>query len=126
MIPSRFEPYVLSLMRIVFGFLLTFHGFQKLFGWYDGIVRHFPEIRWFAAYLETFGGTLLMVGLFTKPVAFILSGEMAIAYFIQHFPMGWWPVLNMGEPAVMNCFAFLYMAVRGGGAWALDVLRGRR
>lgn len=112
-------------MRIVFGFLYTFHGMQKVFGLYGGMVRVFPEIRWFAGYLELIGGTLIMVGLFTRPVAFVLSGEMAVAYFMVHQPMGRWPILNMGEPAVLFCFAYLFLAARGAGAWSLDALRGR-
>ena len=82
---------------------------------------------WFAALFEFIGGTLLLLGLFTGPVAFILSGEMAFAYFIDHAPRGFFPLLNRGELAVLFCFVFLYLACAGGGAWSLDALlkRGR-
>jgi putative oxidoreductase len=80
---------------------------------------------WFAGFLETFGGLLLLVGLFTRPVAFLLSGEMAFAYFIGHAPQGFWPVLNQGHPAVLFCFLFLYLSAAGGGPWSLDAARNR-
>jgi putative oxidoreductase len=126
MIPERYAPQAYALMRIIFGFLFTFHGLQKLFGVFDGTIRVFPEIRWFAMVLEVVGGPLIMLGLFTKPVAFILSGEMAFGYFITHFPMGFWPIENGGEPAVLFCFAYLFMSSRGAGIWSLDALRGRK
>lgn len=76
-----------------------------------------------AGALETFGGLLLLVGLFTRPVAFLLAGEMAIAYFYGHAPQGFWTVLNQGTPAVLYCFVFLYLSSAGGGPWSLDALR---
>jgi putative oxidoreductase len=80
-----------------------------------------------AGVLELVGGILIMIGLFTRPVAFILSGEMAVAYFTAHFPQGFWPTQNGGEPAALFCFIFLYMAARGAGDFSVDaVLRGRR
>jgi putative oxidoreductase len=81
---------------------------------------------WFAGVLEVFGGFLILIGLFTRPVAFILSGEMAIAYFMMHAPHGFWPLLNHGEAAVFYCFVFLYMAAAGGGAWSVDALICRK
>lgn len=78
-----------------------------------------------AGVLETFGGALLLVGLFTRPVAFLLAGEMATAYFLAHAPRGFWPILNGGEVAVLFCFIWLYLAAAGGGSWSLDALRER-
>jgi putative oxidoreductase len=79
-----------------------------------------------AGALETVGGALLLVGLFTRPVAFVLSGEMAVAYFMGHAPQGFWPVLNLGAPAILFCFLWLYVSAAGPGPWSLDALRGRR
>jgi len=125
MIPSQFGPQAYAVMRMVFGFLFTFHGLQKLFGLFGGNVVSFPEPRFFAGVLEVIGGPLVMLGLFTQPVAFLLSGEMAVAYFMAHFPRGMVPIANGGEPAVLFCFAFLYFSTRGAGIWSLDSLRKR-
>jgi putative oxidoreductase len=78
-----------------------------------------------AGVLETFGGLLILLGLFTRPVAFVLAGEMAVAYFMAHAPRGFFPLLNKGEPAVLYCFVFLYLAAVGPGPWSLDALRQR-
>ena len=78
-----------------------------------------------ASVIETFGGLLMLLGLFTQPVAFILAGEMAFAYFISHAPRGFWPLLNRGEPPVLFCFTWLYFAAAGAGPWSLDALRRR-
>jgi putative oxidoreductase len=126
MIPDRYAPQAYALMRIVFGFLFVFHGLQKMFGLFGSTIRVFPEIRWFAMVLEVVGGPLIMLGWFTKPVAFILSGEMAFGYFITHFPMGFWPIQNGGEPAVLFSFAYLYMSAKGAGIWSIDALRARK
>jgi len=83
------------------------------------------SLPWVAGILEMVGGSLLIIGLFTVPVAFILSGEMAVAYFMAHFPKGFWPNLNAGEPAVLYCFIFLYIATAGPGPWSIDSLRSR-
>ena len=123
MIPARYGPQAYALMRIIFGFIFVFHGWQKLFGAFGGTTRTFPEIRFFAAIIESIGGPLIMLGWFTRPVAFLLSGEMGSAYFIQHFPMGWWPVQNGGELAVLFCFAYLYMSTQGAGIWSIDSFR---
>ena len=121
----------LSALRIVAAFLYLQHGTAKLFH-----VPHLAEfdsvpalsLVGFAGMLEIVGSLLLLLGLFTRPVAFILSGEMAVAYFIAHAPQGHFfsPALNRGEEAVLYCFIFLFFSVAGGGAWGIDAARGRR
>lgn len=119
------SPRLLSVLRIIVGFLYIEHGMSKLLGF----PAPFPmQITLFsllglAGILELFGGALILVGLFTRPVAFILSGEMAIAYFMVHAPKGFWPLVNGGEAAVFYCFVFLYLAAAGGGPWSVDRLR---
>lgn len=118
-------PRLLSVLRIVAAFLFMTHGMQKLLGFPAPLPRS-PELFsliGLAGTLELFGGALLLVGLFTRPVAFILSGEMAFAFFMAHAPRGFWPLLNGGELAVLYCFLFLYLASAGGGPWSLDRLR---
>ena len=112
-------------MRIVLGLVLLQYGLAKLFGW--PAVRIFENVPWFslwgvAAMFELIGGALLILGLFTQPVAFILSGEMAAAYFIEHFPRNFLPILSGGDLAVTLCFAFLYLSFAGGGPWGLDAI----
>jgi putative oxidoreductase len=121
---ARFEPYAYAALRIVAGFLFTFHGLQKLFGLFGGQVVDYTSRFGLAGIIETIAGPLIMLGLFTAPAAFICSGEMAVAYFTAHQPRAPWPVQNMGEPAVLFCFVFLFIATRGAGIWSLD--RGRR
>jgi putative oxidoreductase len=136
----KWAPRVLSILRIVAGFLLMQHGLQKLFGVLmpptptgapqEHGTFQLLSLTGVAGILESGGGLLLLLGLFTRPVAFILSGLMAFAYFMVHFHQGWygfWPILNKGELAVIYCFVYLYFAVAGGGAWSLDSLlrRGR-
>jgi putative oxidoreductase len=114
---------LLSVMRIVFAFLFMQHGGQKLFDFpvvKAGAPLELYSLMTAAGVLEFFGGLLLLLGLFTRPVAFLLAGEMAVAYFISHFPKGFWPIANKGELAVLFCFAFLYLAAAGGGTWSLD------
>jgi putative oxidoreductase len=123
-------PRLLSVLRIVAAFMLMAHGAQKLFGFLapPGMPSFAPLSQmWIGGVLEFFGGALLLLGLFTRPVAFILSGMMAVAYFQMHSPGGFWPLQNKGELAVLYCFVFLFLAVAGGGVWALDSLlwRGR-
>jgi putative oxidoreductase len=125
----KWAPRVLSVLRIVAGFLLMQHGMQKLLG----LPTPMPtgtvpllSLFGFVGVLELGGGLLLLLGLFTRPVAFILSGLMAAAYFMAHAPQGFWPLLNQGELAALYSFVFLYLAVAGGGAWALDRLLRRR
>ena len=129
---ATWSPRILSIFRIVFGLLFMLHGSQKLFNYPAGDPNWgFPvplfSLPGFAASLELVGGLLILLGLFTRPVAFILSGEMAIAYFKGHFtPKAFWPMQNGGELAVLYCFAFLYLALAGGGRWSLDYLMRRR
>src|SRR4029453_13343118 len=115
----------LSLLRIVSALLFFQAGALKMFGWYGGMPPGFPlEGQTLAAGpLEIAPGPLLLLGLFTRPVAFVASGEMAFAYFIGHFPSGFWPIQNHGEAAVLLCFIFLFLAANGGGPWSLDAWR---
>jgi putative oxidoreductase len=124
-------PYLLSVLRIVAAFLFMQFGTAKLFGlpapiMPGGGIAPAGSLAWFASVLETFGGFFLLIGLFTRPVAFMLSGEMAVAYFYGHAPQGFWPVLNQGHPAIMFCFLFLYISAAGPGPWSLDAVRERR
>ncbi|HKE48827.1 MAG TPA: DoxX family protein [Rhodanobacteraceae bacterium] len=119
---SKYSPALLSLLRIVVAFLFMEHGAMKLFG-FPGAGDHKVELMsifGLAGVLEFFGGGLILLGLFTRPVAFILSGEMAFAYFMVHAKGGFWPILNQGEAAVFYCFVFLYFSAAGGGPWSLD------
>jgi putative oxidoreductase len=127
-VPASWGPRLLSLLRIVAGFMFMTHGLQKLFAWPANEPQQAVDLvslMGLAGVLETFGGLLIMVGLFTRPVAFVLAGEMAVAYFKAHAPHGFWPLLNHGEPPVLYCFLFLYLAAVGGGVWSLDALRSR-
>ena len=117
---GRTTPHVLSLLRIVVTLVLLQHGLQKFFGFPAAGPPHLAPLLVAAATLETVGGLLLLVGLFTRPVAFLLSGEMAFAYFLSHAPRGFYPVANGGDPAILFCFVFLYLFFAGGGAWSLD------
>jgi putative oxidoreductase len=122
------EPRALSVLRIIAGFTFSLHGFQKLFGFFGGLdgtggTALFPSLVWVAGALEAFGGLLIIFGLFTRPVAFLLCGEMAFAYFMAHAPKSFWPAVNGGELAVLYCFIFLYLAIAGPGSVALDRLR---
>ena len=131
MATSRTAPvsgYVLSVLRIVIGFLFALHGFQK-FGAFGGMHGHRAAVFtlvWFAALLEAVGGPLLILGLFTRPVAFLLCGEMAVGYFRAHAPQGFLPIVNGGELAVLYCFVFLYLAAAGAGPISVDRLMGKR
>ncbi|MFZ2651899.1 MAG: DoxX family protein [Burkholderiaceae bacterium] len=119
---AKWTPGLLSVLRIVAAFLFLAHGMQKWLAF--PAPRPSPTILWslsgVAGLLELFGGLLLLVGLFTRPVAFVLSGLMAFAYFIAHAPRGFWPLLNGGELAALYCFVFLYLAAAGGGPWSVD------
>ncbi len=117
-----------SLLRIVAGLLFICPGGLKLFGWFGGLPHGvaMTPLLWTAGVIEVVGGTLILLGLFTRPVAFIASGEMAVAYFKGHFPHGFWPVQNHGEPAVLFCFLWLYFWANGPGPFSLDEWFGRR
>jgi putative oxidoreductase len=126
---ASWTPRLLSVLRIITAFLLIAHGAQKLFGFLAAPGMPSPplfSLIGFAGILEFFGGLLLLIGLFTRPVAFILSGLMAVAYFTVHAPGGFWPLQNKGELAVLYCFVFLFLAVAGGGEWSVDRLLRRR
>ncbi len=123
-IPAKYAPYLLSVLRIVTGLLFLEHG--------TGKILNFPPIQelmqkmmgsgllYFTGMLELVGGALITLGLFTRPVAFVLSGFMAAGYFMAHLPQGFFPLANMGEPAILFCFVFLYLAAAGAGPWSID------
>lgn len=120
---AAWAPRLLSVLRIVAAFLFIQHGTAKLFGiphlaFFDNLALF--SLMGFAGVLEIAGGLLVLVGWFTRPAAFVLSGEMAVAYFMSHAPLGFWPLLNQGESAVLFCFAFLYLAAAGAGPWSVD------
>ena len=120
MIAERYAPFVYALMRAVFGFLFIFHGLQKIFGMYGGRTAELISLRGLAGTIELVAGTMIMLGWFTRPAAFIASGQMAVAYFMSHQPGGPLPIQNRGELAVLYCFAFLYIAARGAGPLSVD------
>jgi putative oxidoreductase len=126
---ATWSPRLLSVLRIVAALLFLQHGLAKLL--------HFPHVAMFdqlqlfsllglAGVIELVGSALLLIGLFTRPAAFIMSGEMAVAYFMAHGPRGFFPILNQGELALLFCFVFLYLAAAGGGPWSLDAALGER
>ena len=126
---SRFQPAALSLFRFITGLLLFQYGVAKLLKFPGG--TPFEKVELFsligaAGTLELVLGGLLMVGLFSRIVAFILAGEMAFAYFIGHFPRGFFPILNNGTAAILFCFACLYLATAGGGPYSLDAVMGKK
>lgn len=127
---SNLAPYLLSVLRIVAALLFFEHGTQKLFGFPHGQpYTGFPNFSMLgiAGMLEVSGGLLLLVGLFTRVTAFILCGEMAVAYFRAHLPRGFFPINNLGEITLMLCFFFLYLVAVGPGSWSLDhVLSGSK
>jgi putative oxidoreductase len=126
---APFTPYAYALLRIVTGLLFLCHGGQKVFGWFGGVggsaVLLTSQLG-VAGLLEIILGLLVAIGLWSSYAAFIASGEMAVAYFIAHFPRSFWPLENEGEPAVLFCFTFLYMATKGPGIWSVDAASGRR
>jgi len=119
---DRAQPVALALLRIVAGFLLWQHGVQKLFGWFSGRPAPAFGLFWSAGMMESILGVLLTVGVLTRPVAMILCGEMAVAFFTQHFPRGFWPIQNQGLPAVQFCFVLLLLWTAGPGRFSLDGL----
>jgi putative oxidoreductase len=119
-----------SVLRIVAAFMFMLAGTMKLFAFPAGVPPDGGTVKLLSqmglgGILETFGGALLLVGLFTRPVAFLLAGEMAVAYFQFHFPQGFWPVMNGGMPAALYCFVWLYFSAAGPGPWSLDAKRGK-
>ena len=128
---TRMKGIAFFLLRVVAGLLFLQVGGMKIFDWFGGVPAQFgghPKFLsqvWIGGVLEFYGGTAILLGLWTRPVAFLLSGEMAVAYFQFHQPHGLWPVQNHGEPAVLLCFIFLHLAAQGGGDWSLDALLGR-
>ena len=123
------SPELRSVLRIVAALLFLQHGSMKLLGWPVASPGGVPPMLsqvWIGGVLELVGGALLLVGLFTRPVAFILSGEMAVAYFQFHYPQGFWPAVNQGEAAVLYCFIWLYISAAGPGPWSLDALMRRK
>jgi putative oxidoreductase len=119
---DKYQGIALSLLRIMTGFLFMPHGAQKLFGALGAEPADLASLRGLAGVLEFFGGLLILIGLFTKPVAFVLSGMMAVAYFMAHAPRGFWPLLNGGELAALYSFVYLFLSTRGGGVWSADAL----
>ena len=124
---SRLAGATHALLRIVAGLLFICPGAMKLLGWFGGMPPGVPmtPLLVAAGWIELVGGALILLGLFTRPVAFITSGEMAVAYFIGHFPHGFWPIQNHGEPAVLFCFIFLFLSANGAGPFSLDSLMAR-
>ena len=123
---SRWQPQLLAILRIVVGLLFLEHGLSKFFGFPVPFPVHpLPTLLAVAGVIELVAGLLITVGLFTRLAAFIASGEMAVAYWMQHFPKSPWPLANMGEGAILFCFIFLYIAAAGPGAWSLDHMRMR-
>lgn len=133
MIVSRWQswsPQLLSILRIVHAFLFIQVGSAKWFAFPAAVMpgggtAAVGTLAWFAGVIEVIGGMMILFGLFTRPIAFILAGEMAFAYFLGHAPSGFWPVLNQGGLAVIYCFLFLYYSAAGGGSWSLDALLAR-
>jgi putative oxidoreductase len=123
---APFAPYAYAILRIIVGLLFVCHGGQKLFGWFGGQPVPLASLFGLAGIIEIVLGLLITIGLFTSYAAFIANGEMAVAYFIAHFPKSFWPLENQGEPAVLFCFIFLFMATHGSGIWSVDAASGRR
>src|SRR5262245_791528 len=129
---ERAKEITFFLLRIVAGLLFLQAGGMKLFDWFGGIPAEFGghpgflSQTWIGGVLEFYGGMAILLGLCTRPIAFILSGEMAVAYFQFHQPGGAWPIQNHGEEAVLLCFIFLLLAAHGGGPWSLDALIRKR
>jgi putative oxidoreductase len=114
-------------LRIIVALLFMEHGLSKLFGFPAWPAHGGPPmltLQWFAGVIEALGGLLLALGLFTRPVAFIMSGEMAVGYWMSHAPHSFFPLLNGGDAAVLYCFVFFYLFVVGGGPWSIDRARG--
>jgi putative oxidoreductase len=121
------SPYLLSVLRIAIGLLFFQHGAEKIWGFAGGRIDHnFASMHGFAGPLEVIGGALIALGLFTRSTAFVLCGEMAVAYFSRWAPRGFWPINNGGEEAVIFCFVYLWLVTAGPGPWSLDHLLQRK
>lgn len=123
---EKYAPHALGALRIVAALLFMAHGTQKLFGFPAPPGGGLPDmwsLFWIGAWIELIGGALVFVGLFTRPVAFVLSGQMAVAYWMFHAPANFYPVLNGGDAAILFCFVFLHLVFAGSGAWSFDALR---
>ncbi|HEY5610067.1 MAG TPA: DoxX family protein [Thermoanaerobaculia bacterium] len=124
---AAMAPRILGVTRILAGIMFASHGAQKLLGAFGGMPPGAPRwLVWTAGPIELVGGVLIALGLFTRPIAFLASGLMAVAYFVGHARNGFWPKTNGGELAILYCWLFLYLAANGPGAWALDNLRRRK
>ena len=124
---DSYSPAVLSVFRVICALVILTHATSHLFGWPTGrgaALGSWPI--WYAGVLEIVTGVLIAIGLFTRAAAFVASGVMAFAYFSQHMPTSFWPIINKGEPALLLCFGFLLLVFTGGGSIALDAARGRR
>ena len=121
-IPASWAPKLQAVLRIMVGLTFLEHGTGKLLGFpaLNGLDKMPHALLLFTGAMELVGGVLIVIGLFTRPVAFVLSGFMAGAYFLAHFPVSFFPAINHGEPALLYCFIFFFLASAGGGAWALD------
>lgn len=126
---SRWQPQMRAVLRIVVALLFLEHALIKLFGFPPGGapgIQHVGTLLWIGGIVELVTSLLVLVGLFTRIAAFVAAGEMAIGYFMVHFPKSFYPAVNMGEAAILFCFVFLYIAAAGPGAWSIDGTRGRR
>jgi putative oxidoreductase len=126
---TEFAPYILGLLRIIASLLFLLGGMMKLFAFPIALVPGGGTVKVLSqdgigAILELVGGTFLLIGLFTRPIAFVLSGMMAVAYFQFHAPQSFWPMINNGIPAILYCFIWLYFSAAGAGAWSVDSKRG--
>lgn len=122
----RHSQWAHAALRVFAGAVIMQHGTQKLFGAFGGHIAAMGTLQWSGGMIETIGGALVIIGLFTRVAAFIMAGEMAVAYFMFHAPRGFWPVINHGEVPVLLCFIFLYLAATGPGPFSLDWARTRR
>ncbi|HVI29237.1 DoxX family protein [Hansschlegelia sp.] len=122
---TRWAPHVLSILRIMAALLFIAHGTMKLIGFPAAYPNPLTALSATAGVLEMFGGFLLAIGLFTRPVAFLLSGQMAVAYFMAHAPKSFYPALNGGDAAILFCFIFLYLVFAGPGPWSVDAMRAK-
>ena len=123
---DKYQAQFRAILRIVTALLFMEHGLAKLIHFpvpQPGVPSPLPPLLLAAAIIEVSGGILITIGLFTRLVAFLCAGEMAIGYFLFHFPKSFWPIVNMGEAAILYCFIFLYLAAAGAGAWSIDGMR---